>query len=37
LEQVVQWSLESGARLLPVVEALEELKASHPIQEGMLR
>ena len=36
-EQVVQWSLESGARLLPVVEALEELKASHPKQEGMLR
>jgi peptidoglycan/xylan/chitin deacetylase (PgdA/CDA1 family) len=36
-EQVVQWSLESGARLLPVVEALEELKASHPMQEGMLR
>jgi len=36
-EQVVQWSLESGARLLPVVEALEELKASHPMQEGVLR
>ena len=36
-EQVVQWSLESGALLLPVVEALEELKASHPKQEGMLR
>ena len=29
-EQVVQWSLESGARLLPVVEALEVLKASQP-------
>ena len=37
LEQVVQWSLESGARLLPVVEALEVLKASQPKQEGMLR
>jgi peptidoglycan/xylan/chitin deacetylase (PgdA/CDA1 family) len=36
-EQVVQWSLDSGARLLPVVEALEGLKASHPMQEGMLR
>lgn len=36
-EQIVQWSLESGARLLPVVEALEALKASHPKQEGMLR
>jgi peptidoglycan/xylan/chitin deacetylase (PgdA/CDA1 family) len=36
-EQVVQWSLESGARLLPVVEALEELKASHPKREEMLR
>jgi peptidoglycan/xylan/chitin deacetylase (PgdA/CDA1 family) len=29
-EQVVQWSLESGARLLPVVEALQVLKASQP-------
>ena len=27
-EQVVQWSLESGARILPVVEALRVLKAS---------
>ena len=36
-EQVVQWSLESGARILPVVEALEVLKASQPKQEGMLR
>ena len=36
-EQVVQWSLESGARLLPVVEALKVLKASQPKQEGMLR
>jgi peptidoglycan/xylan/chitin deacetylase (PgdA/CDA1 family) len=33
-EQVVQWSLESGARLLPVVEALAVLKAS---QQGTLR
>lgn len=29
-EQVVQWSLESGARILPVVEALEVLRASQP-------
>lgn len=29
-EQVVQWSLESGARILPVVEALRVLKASEP-------
>jgi hypothetical protein len=36
-EQVVQWSLESGARILPVVEALKVLKASQPEQEGMLR
>src|SRR5882762_3998554 len=36
-EQVVQWSLESGARILPVVKALEVLKASQPKQEGMLR
>jgi peptidoglycan/xylan/chitin deacetylase (PgdA/CDA1 family) len=36
-EHVVQWSLESGARLLPVVEALEVLKASQPKQEGTLR
>lgn len=36
-EQVVQWSLESGARILPVVEALKVLKASQPKQEGMLR
>jgi peptidoglycan/xylan/chitin deacetylase (PgdA/CDA1 family) len=33
-EQVVQWSLESGARLLPVVEALEVLKASQQNREG---
>ena len=32
-EQVVQWSLESGARILPVVEAFEVLKASQPKQE----
>ena len=36
-EQVVQWSLESGARILPVVKALEVLKTSQPEQEGMLR
>ena len=36
-EQVVQWSLESGARILPVVKALEVLKASQPKQEGVLR
>ncbi|HKW16981.1 MAG TPA: polysaccharide deacetylase family protein [Terriglobales bacterium] len=36
-EQVVQWSLESGARVLPVVKALELLKASQPKQEEMLR
>lgn len=36
-EQVVRWSLESGARLLPVVEALKELKASHSMHEGMRR
>jgi peptidoglycan/xylan/chitin deacetylase (PgdA/CDA1 family) len=29
-EQVVQWSLQSGARILPVVEALKVLKASQP-------
>jgi peptidoglycan/xylan/chitin deacetylase (PgdA/CDA1 family) len=29
-EQVVQWSLESGARILPVVEALEVLRAPQP-------
>jgi len=33
----VQWSLESGARILPVVKALEVLKTSQPEQEGMLR
>jgi len=32
-EQVVQWSLESGARVLPVVEALEVLQASQPRRE----
>ena len=36
-EQVVQWSLESGARLLPVVKALEVLKASRPKQGSLLR
>jgi peptidoglycan/xylan/chitin deacetylase (PgdA/CDA1 family) len=36
-EQVVQWSLESGARILPVVKALEVLKASQPKQERKLR
>jgi peptidoglycan/xylan/chitin deacetylase (PgdA/CDA1 family) len=36
-EQVVQWSSESGARLLPVVEALEVLKASQPKRESMFR
>lgn len=35
-EQVVQWSLESGARILPVVKALEVLNSSQPKQEGML-
>jgi peptidoglycan/xylan/chitin deacetylase (PgdA/CDA1 family) len=29
-EQVVQWSLESGARVLPVVKALDVLRASQP-------
>jgi peptidoglycan/xylan/chitin deacetylase (PgdA/CDA1 family) len=29
-EQVVQWSLESGARVLPVVKALAVLRASQP-------
>ena len=29
-EQVVQWTLESGARILPVVQALEELGAMQP-------
>lgn len=28
-EQVVQWSLESGARILPVVKALEAIQALH--------
>jgi len=36
-EQVVQWSLESGARVLPVVKALEVLRASQPKQERKLR
>lgn len=36
-EQVVQWSLESGAQLLPVVEALAVIKASQPKQEGTVR
>jgi peptidoglycan/xylan/chitin deacetylase (PgdA/CDA1 family) len=36
-EQVVQWCLESGARILPVVEALKVLKASQPKQERKLR
>ena len=36
-EQVVQWSLESGARIVPVVQALEVLKASQSKQDGMLR
>jgi len=36
-EQVVQWSLESGARILPVVKVLEVLRASQPKQEGTLR
>jgi peptidoglycan/xylan/chitin deacetylase (PgdA/CDA1 family) len=35
-EQVVQWSLESGARVLPVVEALEVLQASQPKPEREL-
>ena len=35
-EQVVQWALESGARILPVVEALEVLKAPEQ-KEGMIR
>jgi peptidoglycan/xylan/chitin deacetylase (PgdA/CDA1 family) len=29
-EQVVQWSLESGARILPVVKALEVVQAAPP-------
>jgi hypothetical protein len=29
-EQVVQWSSESGSRILPVAEALEALRASRP-------
>jgi hypothetical protein len=29
-EQVVQWSLESGAQILPVVEAVKVLKAQQP-------
>jgi peptidoglycan/xylan/chitin deacetylase (PgdA/CDA1 family) len=29
-EQVVHWALESGARILPVVKALEMLRASQP-------
>jgi len=36
-EQVVQWSLESGARVLPVVEALKVLRASQPKRERKLR
>lgn len=36
-EQVVQWSLESGARILPVVKALDILRASQPKREGKLR
>ena len=35
-EQVAHWSLESGARILPVVQALEVLKASQPKREGTL-
>ena len=35
-EQVVQWSLESGAQILPVVKALEVLKASQPKRERKL-
>jgi hypothetical protein len=34
---VVQWSLESGARILPVVESLEVLQASQPKPERKLR
>jgi hypothetical protein len=33
-EQVVQWSLESGARILPVVKALAVLKSSPPKGNG---
>jgi len=36
-EQVVQWSLESGARILPVLESLEVLRASQPKRERKLR
>lgn len=36
-EQVVQWSVKSGARLLPVVEALKVLKAPQPRREWMFR
>jgi peptidoglycan/xylan/chitin deacetylase (PgdA/CDA1 family) len=36
-EQVVRWSLESGSRILPVVEALDVLQASQPKREEKLR
>lgn len=36
-EKVVQWSLDSGSRILPVVGALEVLKASQPKRERKLR
>ena len=35
-ERVVQWSLKSRARILPVLKALELLKASQPGQERIL-
>jgi peptidoglycan/xylan/chitin deacetylase (PgdA/CDA1 family) len=31
-EQAVQWSLESGARILPVVNALDTLRSSQPMR-----
>lgn len=36
-EQVLQWSLESGARVLPVVESLKVLRASQPTREPKVR
>jgi hypothetical protein len=36
-EQVVQWTVESGSRVLPVVQALEVLRASQPGNNSGLR
>jgi peptidoglycan/xylan/chitin deacetylase (PgdA/CDA1 family) len=36
-ERVVQWSLDSGARVLPVVEALEVLQSSQPKRQRKLQ